>query len=105
MDNTRIKYYDYNVKDAVDYEGRLKDSFFKYIKRTKNYDRNEVPWEENRGSKPVQIQMSAYLRKILLTKLYISITKLIYTLIFYIHKINKDIRDLQFIDLRITFSD
>ena len=75
MDNTRSKSNDYNENEDVDYEGRLKDSFFKFIKRTKNYDRNEVPWEEHRGSKPVQIQMSAYLRKILSTKLYISITK------------------------------
>ena len=77
MDNTRSKYNDYNANEDVDYDGRLKDSFFKFIKRTKNYDRNEVPWEDDRGSKPVQIQMSAYLRNILSTKLYISITKLI----------------------------
>ena len=76
LDNTRKKYNDYNMNDHADYEGRLKDSFFKYIKRTKNYDRNEVPWEEDRGSKPVQIEMSAYLRKISSTKLYISITKI-----------------------------
>ena len=74
MDNTRLKYRDYSENEDVDYEGRLTDSFFKFIKRTKNYDRNEVPWEGHRGSKPVQIEMSAYLRKILLTKSYISIT-------------------------------
>ena len=52
----------------MDYEGRLKDSFFKYIKRTKHYDRNEVPWDADRGAKPVQVQMSAYLRKVLYTE-------------------------------------
>ena len=43
-----------------DYENRLEDSFFKYVARTDDYDRNEVPWED--GGKPVQVQMSAYLR-------------------------------------------
>ncbi len=45
-----------------DYENRLEDSFFKYVARTDDYDRNEVPWED--GSKPVQVQMSAYLREV-----------------------------------------
>ena len=61
-------YNKHNEEAEIDYEGRLKDSFFKYIKRTKNYDRNEVPWDGERGSKPVQVQMSAYLRKVLYTK-------------------------------------
>ena len=43
-----------------DYENRLEDSFFKYVARTDDYDRNEVPWES--GGKPVQVKMSAYLR-------------------------------------------
>lgn len=43
-----------------DYENRLEDSFFKYVARTDDYDRNEVPWEN--GDKPVQVKMSAYLR-------------------------------------------
>jgi hypothetical protein len=46
-----------------DYENRLEDSFFKYVARTDDYDRNEVPWEK--GGKPVQVQMSAYLREVL----------------------------------------
>ena len=46
-----------------DYENRLEDSFFKYVARTDDYDRNEVPWED--GGKPVQVQMSAYLREVL----------------------------------------
>ena len=48
-----------------DYENRLEDSFFKYVARTDDYDRNEVPWEN--GDKPVQVKMSAYLRQVLLT--------------------------------------
>ncbi len=43
-----------------DYENRLEDSFFKYVARTDDYDRNEVPWEN--GDNPVQVKMSAYLR-------------------------------------------
>ena len=43
-----------------DYENRLEDSFFKYVARTDDYDRNEVPWES--GDQPVQVKMSAYLR-------------------------------------------
>ena len=45
-----------------DYENRLEDSFFKYVARTDDYDRNEVPWEN--GDKPVQVKMSAYLREV-----------------------------------------
>ena len=45
-----------------DYENRLEDSFFKYVARSDDYDRNEVPWEN--GDKPVQVKMSAYLRKV-----------------------------------------
>ena len=47
-----------------DYENRLEDSFFKYVARTDDYDRNEVPWES--GDKPVQVKMSAYLRQVTL---------------------------------------
>ena len=47
-----------------DYEGRLQDSFFKYVKRKTDYDLNEVPWEVEGMGKPVQVQMSAYLRKV-----------------------------------------
>ena len=46
--------------DFDDFDGRLNDSFFKYVIRTDNYDKNEVPWAE--GGKPVKVQMSAYLR-------------------------------------------
>ena len=45
-----------------DYENRLEDSFFKYVARTDDYDRNEVPWESHEPRKPVQVKMSAYLR-------------------------------------------
>ena len=51
-------------KSANDYDGRLQDSFFKYVKRSKDYDRNEVPWDGKKGLKPVEIQMSAYLRQV-----------------------------------------
>ena len=69
-DTTTMSYdeqrrHDYMDIDSTDYEGRLKDSFFKYVKRRKDYDQNEVPWEDNKeGVKPVQVQMSAYLRKV-----------------------------------------
>ena len=57
--------HDYSDSGGSDYEGRLKDSFFNYVKRRKDYDQNEVPWEDNKeGVKPVQVQMSAYLRKV-----------------------------------------
>jgi hypothetical protein len=46
--------------DFDDFDGRLNDSFFKYVIRTDSYDKNEVPWAE--GGKPVKVQMSAYLR-------------------------------------------
>ena len=60
--------HDYSDAGGSDYEGRLKDSFFKYVKRRKDYDQNEVPWEDNKeGVKPVMVQMSAYLRKVLTT--------------------------------------
>ena len=71
-DNSNKKYIKRSLKnqqhieDIDDYEGRLTDSFFKYVKRTKDYDRNEVPWDGEKGSKPVEIQMSAYLRKVLM---------------------------------------
>ena len=71
MDSTHMSYEeqrrrDYSDKGSMDYEGRLQDSFFKYVKRRKDYDQNEVPWEDNKeGVKPVQVQMSAYLRKVL----------------------------------------
>ena len=48
--------------DEQDYEGRLEEPFFKYVKRSKDYDQNEVPWPEKRGGEPVQVQISAYLR-------------------------------------------
>ena len=70
MDSTHMSYEeqrrrDYSDRDSMDYEGRLQDSFFKYVKRRKDYDQNEVPWEDNKeGVKPVQVQMSAYLRKV-----------------------------------------
>ena len=48
--------------DEQDYEGRLEEPFFKYVKRSKDYDQNEVPWPEKRGAEPVQVQISAYLR-------------------------------------------
>ena len=48
--------------DEQDYEGRLEEPFFKYVQRSKDYDRNEVPWPEKRGGEPVQVQISAYLR-------------------------------------------
>ena len=48
--------------DFDDFDGRLNDSFFKYVIRTDDYDKNEVPWGE--GGKPVRVQMSAYLRKV-----------------------------------------
>ena len=48
--------------DFDDFDGRLNDSFFKYVIRTDNYDKNEVPWAD--GGKPVRVQMSAYLRKV-----------------------------------------
>jgi len=48
-----------------DYENRLEDSFFKYVARTDDYDRNEVPWESHEPRKPVQVKMSAYLRNVL----------------------------------------
>ena len=51
-------------KSANDYDGRLQDSFFKHVKRSKDYDRNEVPWDGKKGLKPVEIQMSAYLRQV-----------------------------------------
>ena len=47
-----------------DFDGRLNDSFFKYVIRTDDYDKNEVPWAD--GGKPVKVHMSAYLRKVLL---------------------------------------
>ena len=49
--------------EFTDFEGRLKNSFFKFVKRTKDYDKNEVPWDGERGAKPVQVLLSAYLRK------------------------------------------
>ena len=62
--------HDYSDAGGSDYEGRLKDSFFKYVKRRKDYDQNEVPWEDQKeGVKPVMVQMSAYLRKVLNTSL------------------------------------
>ena len=60
------------AKNTNDYEGRLGDSFFKHIKRSKDYDRNEVPWEGEKGSKPVEIQMSAYLRYVIIVILFAS---------------------------------
>ena len=48
--------------DDQDYEGRLEEPFFKYVKRSKGYDQNEVPWPDKRGAEPVQVQISAYLR-------------------------------------------
>ena len=48
--------------DEQDYVGRLEEPFFKYVKRSKDYDQNEVPWPEKRGGEPVQVQISAYLR-------------------------------------------
>ena len=51
-----------NQQKNTDYEGRLTDSFFKYVLRDKDYDRNEVPWIGKRGSKPVKVQISAFLR-------------------------------------------
>ena len=48
----------------TDYEGRLANSFFKYVKRDNDYDQNEVPWTGERGSKPVIVQISAFLRKV-----------------------------------------
>ena len=54
-----------NLPEAdVDYDGRLTDSFFKYVVRDKDYDRNEVPWIGQRGSSPVIIKVSAFLRKV-----------------------------------------
>ena len=53
---------DYLSESSIDYEGRLQDSFFQYVAREKDYDQNEVPWAES--GKPVQVQMSAYLRKV-----------------------------------------
>ena len=50
------------LSDEKDYEGRLEEPFFKYVKRSKDYDQNEVPWPEKRGAEPVQVQISAYLR-------------------------------------------
>ena len=50
---------DYSL-EVTDWDGRLQDSFFTYVKRTPDYDKNEVPWEN--GDNPVQVQMSAYLR-------------------------------------------
>ena len=50
------------LSDEKDYEGRLEEPFFKYVKRSKDYDQNEVPWPEKRGGEPVQVQISAYLR-------------------------------------------
>ena len=44
--------------DEQDYEGRLEEPFFKYVKRSKDYDQNEVPWPEKRGGEPVQVQIS-----------------------------------------------
>ena len=49
----------------ADHAGRLTDSFFKYVIRKKDYDRNEVPWIGERGSKPVIVKVSAFLRKVL----------------------------------------
>ena len=60
---------DYTM-DAVDYEGRLQDSFFDYIKRSTDYDKNEVPWEN--GGDPVQVQMSAYLRWVNFVSIYFA---------------------------------
>ena len=48
--------------DDQDYDGRLEEPFFKYVKRSKDYDQNEVPWPDKRGAEPVQVQISAYLR-------------------------------------------
>ena len=57
--------HDYSDSGGSDYEGRLKDSFFNYVKRRKDYDQNEVPWKDSKeGVEPVQVQMSAYLRKV-----------------------------------------
>ena len=54
-----------NLPEAdIDYDGRLTDSFFKYVVRDKDYDRNEVPWIGQRGSIPVIIKVSAFLRKV-----------------------------------------
>ena len=65
------------AKNTNDYEGRLGDSFFKHVKRSKDYDRNEVPWEGEKGSKPVEIQMSAYLRKVFIVVFFASKTILL----------------------------
>ena len=51
-------------EEDIDYDGRLTDSFFKYVIRDKDYDRNEVPWIGQRGSTPVIIRVSAFLRKV-----------------------------------------
>ena len=51
---------DYSL-EVTDWDGRLQDSFFNYVKRTPDYDKNEVPWDRNDNG-PVQVQMSAYLR-------------------------------------------
>ena len=53
------------INSHSDYEGRLTDSFFKYVIRDKNYDRNEVPWIGERGSEPVKIHISAFLRYVI----------------------------------------
>ena len=42
---------------------KRQNSFFKFVKRTRDYDKNEVPWDGERGEKPVQVLLSAYLRK------------------------------------------
>ena len=62
MSNEDRRRHDYTDEGSLDYEGRLQDSFFQYVSRRRDYDQNEVPWAE--GGKPVQVQMSAYLRKV-----------------------------------------
>ena len=63
------------LSDEQDYEGRLEEPFFKYVKRSKDYDQNEVPWPEKRGAEPVQVQISAYLRYKIAVNSTTSITR------------------------------
>ena len=69
MDDLFEKYdekrrHEHSSNKGSDYERQVTDSFFKLIRLKKDYDRNEVPWEDDRGLIPVKVYMSSYLRNV-----------------------------------------
>ena len=69
MEDLFVKYgekrrNEHSSNEGSDYERQTTDSFFKLIRLKKDYDRNEVPWEDDRSSKPVKVHMSSYLRNV-----------------------------------------